>query len=337
MGEKTMTQKTTPHRISVVIPMFNEVDNVAPMLARVHEALENWEWPWELIVVDDGSEDGTVDALRGAARRYGAHVRVLELQRNFGQTAAMQAGIDAARGGVIVTLDGDLQNDPADIPQMVRRLVDEDLDLVSGWRKNRKDKLWSRKIPSRIANRLIAGATGVVLHDYGCFLKVYRASVLKDARLYGEMHRFIPAWLATRTKPSRIKEHVVIHHPRMHGKSKYGITRTFGVLLDLITVFFFMRYAARPGHFFGRIALFFGAVGGGIFGWLFILKLLGEDIGARPLLLAGVLSVVMSVQFLTTGILSELLARTYFQTRAGASYALRNPEDGEVGEGEGWA
>ncbi|MDD9800864.1 MAG: glycosyltransferase family 2 protein, partial [Gammaproteobacteria bacterium] len=274
---------------------------------------------------------------RGAARRYGAHVRVLELQRNFGQTAAMQAGIDAARGGVIVTLDGDLQNDPADIPQMVRRLVDEDLDLVSGWRKNRKDKLWSRKIPSRIANRLIAGATGVVLHDYGCFLKVYRASVLKDARLYGEMHRFIPAWLATRTKPSRIKEHVVIHHPRMHGKSKYGITRTFGVLLDLITVFFFMRYAARPGHFFGRIALFFGAVGGGIFGWLFILKLLGEDIGARPLLLAGVLSVVMSVQFLTTGILSELLARTYFQTRAGASYALRNPEDGEVGEGEGWA
>jgi glycosyltransferase involved in cell wall biosynthesis len=188
-------------------------------------------------------------------------VRVVALMRNFKQTAAMQAGLDAARGDVIVTMDGDLQNDPIDIPRMVGRLLREDLDLVAGWRKNRKDGMILRKIPSKIANRLIARITGVHLQDYGCSLKAFRATAIKNVRLYGEMHRFIPAWLATVTTPRKIAQEVVTHHARMFGESKYGISRTFRVILDLIFVYFFMRFRTRPGHFFGGIGLGLGALG----------------------------------------------------------------------------
>jgi glycosyltransferase involved in cell wall biosynthesis len=264
-------------------------------------------------------------------------VRVVTLQRNYGQTAAMQAGIDAARGDVIATMDGDLQNDPADIARMVERLLAEGLDLVVGWRKNRQDNLWLRKIPSRIANRLIGRITGVRLHDYGCSLKVYRASAIRNVRLYGEMHRFIPAWMAVHTAPDRIQEEVVNHRARVHGSSKYGLSRTYRVLLDLMSVYFFLRFLTRPGHFFGRIGLTFGLAGGAILAYLLAVKLfLGEDIGHRPLLLAGVLLVVVSVQFLTTGILSELVSRTYFAASRTYPYAIRSSEPALDHPDGGW-
>jgi len=319
-----------PHRLSLVVPLYNERDNVAPLLAGIHEALAAYPDPWELIAVDDGSSDGTAERLAGEADRYGPHVRVLTLQRNFGQTAAMQAGIDAARGDLIATLDGDLQNDPADIPRLVGRLLAEQLDLVVGWRRRRQDNVWLRTIPSRIANRLIGNITGVRLHDYGCSLKVYRAAVIKQVRLYGEMHRFIPAWMSVQTAPSRIREEVVNHRARQHGESKYGIGRAFRVLVDLLSVYFFLRFLTRPGHFFGRIGLLSGGAGLLVLAYLFAQKLLfAASIGTRPLLLVGVLLVLMAVQFLTTGVLSELIARTYFSSSQNSSYAIR-PEGSEA-------
>ncbi|MBL8251144.1 MAG: glycosyltransferase family 2 protein [Candidatus Competibacter sp.] len=318
------------HRLSLVVPLYNERDNVAPLLAGIHEALADYPDPWELIAVDDGSGDGTAARLAAEADRYGPHVRVLTLQRNFGQTAAMQAGIDAARGDLIATLDGDLQNDPADIPRLVERLLAERLDLVVGWRRRRQDNVWLRTIPSRIANRLIGKITGVRLHDYGCSLKVYRASVIKQVRLYGEMHRFIPAWMSVRTSPERIREEVVNHRARQYGESKYGIGRAFRVLLDLLSVYFFLRFLTRPGHFFGRIGLLSGGTGLLLLGYLFAQKLFfGASIGTRPLLLVGVLLVLMAAQFLTTGVLSELITRTYFASGANTSYAIR-PEDAKA-------
>ncbi|MDQ7990064.1 MAG: glycosyltransferase family 2 protein [Candidatus Dactylopiibacterium sp.] len=315
-----------PHTLSIVIPMYNEAENVEPMITRVHEGLAGYAHPWELILVDDGSSDATPNELRRVGNHFGAHVRVIELMRNFRQTAAMQAGIDAARGDVIVTLDGDLQNDPRDIPRMVGRLLNEDLDMVAGWRKNRQDGLFLRKIPSRIANRLIARITGVKLNDYGCSLKAFRACVIKNVRLYGEMHRFIPAWLATVTTPRRIAEEVVTHHARQFGESKYGISRTFRVILDLISVYFFMRFRARPGHFFGGAGLALGALGGLILAYMAGLKFIGdENIGTRPLLLVGFFAIIMAVQFILTGVLGETLARIYFESGAGRLYSVRNP------------
>ncbi len=309
--------------LSLVIPVFNEQDNIAPLLQRVHEALANYPAPWELLLVDDGSSDRTVWAITQGQAQYGLHVRLVPLARNFGQTAAMQAGIDLARGEVIATLDGDLQNDPMDIPRMVSRLLVEDLDLVSGWRKNRKDNLMLRKVPSSIANRLIRKITGVTLHDYGCSLKVFRASVIKGVRLYGEMHRFIPAWLATQTSPSRIQEEEVAHHPRTAGVSKYGLSRTFRVIIDLLSVYFFMRFAARPAHFFGMLGLGFGSLGGLILSYLLVLKMLGERIGDRPLFMVGIMLVLIAVQILTTGVLSEMLSRTYYESKEVKSYHIR--------------
>ncbi len=318
--------------LSVVIPLYNEEENVAPLLEQVHAGLARYPGPWELILVNDGSTDDTQRRLVEGAKRYGPHVRILTLRRNFGQTAAMQAGIDRARGEVIALLDGDLQNDPRDIPPMVERLLGEELDLVAGWRKNRQDSLL-RTFPSRIANRLIARITGVHLHDYGCSLKVFRGNVIKGVRLYGEMHRFIPAWVAAYTSPLRIKEQVVTHHPRRFGRSKYGLSRVFPVLLDLLSVYFFLNFRARPGHFFGKIGLSFGALGSIILGYLFVVKVfLGQPIGTRPLLLVGVLLAVVAVQFLTTGVLSEILARIYFESTPVRSYAVRL----ELPEEAGW-
>ena len=319
---------TVPHRLSIVIPMYNEQDSVAPMVARVHESLADYRHPWELVIVDDGSIDDTALRLREAMQQYGKHVRAVLLQRNFGQTAAMQAGIDVARGEVIATLDGDLQNDPADIPRMVKRLLEEDLDLVSGWRQNRKDNVCLRKIPSRIANRLIRNITQVNLHDYGCSLKIFRADVIKHVRLYGEMHRFIPAWIATRTTPRRIKEEVVRHHARQYGTSKYGISRTFRVVLDLLSVYFFMRYRSKPGHFFGKIGIVFGTLGAAGLTYLAFVKLImREDIGARPLLLISVLFIMLAVQMITTGVMSELISRTYYESGNIKSYTIRNAQE----------
>lgn len=324
------------HRLSLVIPMYNEHENVLPMLERVHEVLGDYPMPWEVLLVNDGSSDDTLATMREGQKQFGEHVRVVELRRNFGQTAAMQAGIDLARGDVIATLDGDLQNDPVDIPRMVNRLLDEDLDLVAGWRKNRQDAVIMRKIPSRIANKLIRRITGVQLHDYGCSLKVFRADVVKSIRLYGEMHRFIPAWLATYTAPNRIAEEVVSHHARTRGVSKYGISRTFRVIIDLLVVYFFMRYSARPGHFFGMVGLGLGGVGGLIMAYMAVLKLIGEDIGTRPLFFTGILMILVGVQMLTTGVLAEMLSRVYFESQERKSYIVRNKDATPAQDSEGW-
>lgn len=333
----TTDTTTQAHRLSIIVPLYNEEANVAPLTARVHQALAGYPHPWELILVNDGSMDTTEVRIREAVQHYGNYVRLINLQRNFGQTAAMQAGIDAARGDVIATLDGDLQNDPYDIPRMVKRLMDENLDLVAGWRKARKDNVFMRTIPSRIANRLIGKITGVELHDYGCSLKVYRADIVKSVRLYGEMHRFIPAWVAANTSPSRIKEEIVQHHPRQYGHSKYGIGKTFRVILDLLAVYFFMRFRSRPGHFFGKIGLVVGLLGILPLIYLFYVKFfLGEDIGTRPLLLISILLIVMSVQFLTTGVLSEMLARTYYESSQVRSYIVRLDKGQTPGADNGW-
>jgi glycosyltransferase involved in cell wall biosynthesis len=313
-----------PHRLSVVVPMYNELANVQPLIDHVQQALADYPAPWELIVVDDGSRDGTGAALERAAARAGPHVRVVRLTRNFRQTAAMQAGIDASRGDVIVTMDGDLQNDARDIVRLVGRLLNEDLDLVAGWRRKRQDGLWLRRLPSIVANRLIRRTTGLYFHDLGCTLKAFRADVLRQVRLYGEMHRFMPAWLATVTAPERMAEEPVNHHPRSAGTSKYGASRTFRVLTDLLAMYFFLNFGSRPGHFFGGVGLAVCTLGGLILTWLGWLKLQGESIGNRPLLALGFFLVIGGLQFLTTGVLAELLIRIYYDRGQAAPYQRRS-------------
>ena len=313
--------------------MYKEQESVFPLVERVHEALADYDGKWELICVDDGSPDRTVATLNEAQQKWGDHLRVVELQRNFGQTAAMQAGIDAARGEIIATMDGDLQNDPADIQRMIVEMDERDLDMLQGWRKKRQDES-TRKFFSRQANKLIAKVTGVRLHDYGCSLKVYRASVIKQIRLFGEMHRFIPVWVASVTKPERIGETVVDHHARQFGESKYGLSRTFRVILDLLVVFFFLRFKARPGHFFGYLGLGMGVMGTLIMTWLMGVKLfLGEDIGSRPLFMVGIFLLVVSLQFITTGVLAEMMSRIFFETSNTRGYTLRQQlSDDEEGQ-----
>ena len=296
--------------------MYREQDNVKPMLEGVHAGLAAYPGSWELIVVDDGSTDETGPLLVESAHEYGPHVRILRFARNHGQTAAMQAGIDAARGVVIATLDGDLQNDPADIPRLIEEMLERDLDLLAGKRENRQDAWFSRKLPSKIANRIIGRVTGVRITDYGCSLKVYRASIIKEVRLYGEMHRFIPVWAAMVTSPHRIGESPVRHSARQFGSSNYGISRTFRVILDLMTVSFFLRFQARPGHFFGSLGLILGTIGGAMMTYLAVVKFgFGQDIGDRPLFLISILLLVFSMQFVTTGIVSEMLTRIFYQDR----------------------
>ena len=310
--------------LTIVVPMYNEEDNVEPLFSAIHEAMENYDGEWGAILVNDGSADKTGPRLNDCVQKFGDHFIHIELQRNFGQTAAMQAGIDAADSDLIATMDGDLQNDPADIPRLVRELLTRDLDLLQGWRKNRQDHLVSRKVPSRFANKLIQRVSGVKLDDYGCSLKVYRADVLKQIRLYGEMHRFIPVWMATVSPPRRIGQTVVNHRARLTGESKYGISRTFRVLIDLLSVFFFLKFRARPGHFFGSIGLWVGMIGMLLLAYLGTLKyIFGQDIGNRPMLLIASLLIIASLQFLTTGVLSEILSRIFFQTTNVRSYKIR--------------
>ncbi|WP_202190067.1 glycosyltransferase family 2 protein [Ensifer sp. LCM 4579] len=310
--------------LSIVVPVFNEEDSVQPLVARIRDAMAGFGKAWELILVDDGSTDRTLPNARKELLQPGLRLRIIELQKNFGQTAAMQAGIDAAAGRLIATLDGDLQNDPKDIPAMVAAIEERELDLLVGWRKNRRDGLLFRKIPSWCANFLIGKITGVKLHDYGCSLKIYRSTVIKQVKLMGEMHRFIPAWVAGVVPSSRIGEMPVTHHARHFGASKYGISRTFRVILDLLAVLFFMRYKARPGHFFGSIGLAAGGVSGLILAYLAFDKfILGNDIGDRPMLMVGVMLFLSSVQLITTGILAEMMARAYFRDDETTNYIVR--------------
>lgn len=313
-----------PHQLSIVVPMYNEAELASDLIHAVQSALSTYSFPWELIVVDDGSQDETWTHLKTTAESVGPHIRIIRLLRNFKQTAAMQAGIDAARGDVIVTMDGDLQNDARDIPLLVAKLLLADLDMVAGWRQNRQDGFWLRKIPSKIANKLIRNVSGLNFQDLGCSLKAFRASVLRKIRLYGEMHRFIPAWLATVTSPSRMAEVPVAHFPRTKGKSKYGLSRTFRVLLDLLSIHYFLRYGSRPGHFFGGLGSIVLTTGILILSYLGALKFMGESIGNRPLMFFGFFAVVSGIQLLTTGVIAEILMRTYYDAGKFNSYHSLN-------------
>jgi glycosyltransferase involved in cell wall biosynthesis len=306
--------------LSVVIPIFNEGANIEPLHREFSDALGAWGRPYEMLLIDDGSTDDSFERLR-RIQAGDPRVRVIQFRRNFGQTAAFAAGIAEARGRLVATSDGDLQNDPRDIPEMVRR-IDEGYDIVCGWRKNRQDAWLSRRVPSMAANRLISSVTGVHLHDYGCSLKVFRAEVVKPLRLYGEMHRFLPA-LASEMGV-RIAELPVNHRARVHGRSKYGLSRTTRVLLDLLAVKFLLSYSTRPLQVFGLLGLGMGAAGSLILAYLAGVKLIEQTpIGGRPLLLFGILLAFTGVQLVTLGLLAELQARTYREAQGKPAYVIR--------------
>jgi glycosyltransferase involved in cell wall biosynthesis len=319
--------ETARAHVSVVVPLHNEADNVADLHREVAAALEATGRPFELVLVDDGSTDGTRDRVLELEARD-PRVRVVLLRRNFGQTAAFSAGFDHAQGEIVVTSDGDLQNDPADIPALVAKLEAEDLDMVCGWRRHRRDPL-SKRIPSFFANRLISTATGVRLHDYGCSLKAMRAEVVRGLRLYGEMHRFIPAvasWMGV-----SLAEVPVNHRSRRHGRSKYGIGRTARVVLDLFTVKFLLSYGTRPAHLFGLMGLGFGGLGVAILLYLAGLKLLaGEAIGGRPLLLLGALLFLTGVILVNFGLMGELLVRTWHESQGKPIYVIEERRRGRA-------
>lgn len=312
--------------VSIVIPMYKEVESVAELVERVDQAMSASGRSFELIAVDDGSPDGTPAMLRQLAVTR-PWLRPVCLARNYGQSSALQAGFHRAQGRYVVTLDADLQNDPLDIPMLLDRLDrDPDVDVVSGWRQNRQDKALSRRLPSRLANRLIAWSSGLTLHDYGCALKVYRRGIVDRIRLYGELHRFLP--LLAQEAGATIAEMPVRHHARARGQSKYGIGRTFRVILDLVMVLFFKRYRQRPLHAFGGLGLMLAAPGTAILGYLLVAKLAGDAIGQRPLLIAGVMLLLVGIQLVVAGLIGEMLMRTYYEGGGGTLYHVREPADG---------
>ena len=310
----------TPLALSVVIPLYNEEESIPSLYTRLTTALEEYGRPFEAIIIDDGSSDRSFELLADIARKD-TRYKIIRLRRNFGQTAAFSAGFDAARGDVIITMDADLQNDPADIPLLMSK-IEEGYDIVSGWRKDRQDRFLDRKLPSMIANRMISNVTDVRLHDYGCSLKAYRRDLLQHVRLYGEMHRFIPA-LAVQVGGT-VTEVPVNHHARQYGSSKYGISRTVRVMLDLITVWFLGTYATRPIHVFGGLGLLSTFLGVLLGVYLTFVKLfMHENIGSRPLLMLAVLLVVVGVQLITMGLLGEMIIRTYYESQGKPIYYVR--------------
>jgi len=306
--------------LSVIIPVYNEEGGLEPMIDELCSTLAALGKSYEIILIDDGSTDGTYGIL-SRAHRNDRRIAVVRFKRNFGQTAAIAAGLAHARGDVVIAMDGDGQNDPRDIAALLAKL-DEGYDLVSGWRFPRQDPFWSRRLPSQIANGLISWMTRVKLHDYGCTLKALRREVAKELKLYGEMHRFIPAIAYERG--ARIAEIQVRHRPRQWGVSKYGIARTFRVVLDLLTVKFLLSYATRPLHVFGLIGLGSGALGFIIGVYLSVQKLFyHSEIGGRPLLLLAVLLIFIGFQFVTMGLLGEMLARTYHESQDKPIYVIK--------------
>ena len=320
-----------PPEVSVVIPLYEEADSVPDLAAQLTRALDALGRTWEVVIVDDGSRDASWDALRRVQAADPRFVLV-RLRRNFGQTPAFAAGFDAARGAVVVTMDADLQNDPEDIGRLLNAMDEGEYDVVSGWRQDRKEPLLLRRIPSLVGNRVMAWLTGVELHDTGCSLKAYRSEVVKNVKLYGNLHRFIPAvasWYGV-----RVGELPVRDHARAHGASKYGkgLARAPRVLLDLITLRFLLHYATRPIHVFGGMGILAFAVGVAIGAYLTLLKLLGhQDIGGRPLLLLAILLVMVGIQLLTMGLLGELVVRTYYESQRKPIYAVREVVDGLPG------
>lgn len=316
--------------ISIVVPVYNEVENLRPLLDEITTALAPEQLDYEVIFVDDGSQDGSIELLRQLAAEN-SRVVVIQFRRNHGQTAAFAAGFNYAQGRTILTIDADRQNDPADIPKLVAKL-DEGFDVVNGWRQNRQDAFLMRKLPSHIANRLIARASDVQLHDRGCSLRLFRAEVTQDLHLYGEMHRFIPEMVSF--AGYSMAEVPVNHRPRVAGESKYGISRTFRVIVDLMTVVFLRKYGDRPMHLFGYLGLACGGSGGLFLLYLVLLKLWGgisggwagfhaTEIGERPLLSLGILLIILSVQFLVMGLIAELIVRTYYETQNKPVYHIR--------------
>ena len=307
--------------LSLVIPVYNEEENLPLLYDAVLAAAEHFPQPWEMVLVDDGSQDRSPEILRDLAARDPEHVRVVLLRRNFGQTAAIAAGIDHAQGDVIVLLDADLQNDPADIPKLLAKL-DEGYDVVSGWRKHRQDPFWTRVLPSRLANGIISWVTGVHLHDYGCTLKAYRREVLREFRLYGEMHRFIPAYAAA--VGARIAEVEVQHHPRRYGKSKYGLGRILKVMLDLITVKFLLSFFHKPIYLFGGLGFALSGLGAAMLLFVFVRRV-GWGISAlrSPFFQTGLMFIILGFQSVLMGLIAELLVRTYHETQNKPTYVVR--------------
>ena len=314
-----VTPETMNPEISVVIPVRNEALNVPALYEELTATLEGFGHRYEIILIDDGSTDQTFELLAGLQGRD-SRLRIIRFRRNFGQTAGFAAGFAHARGRFIVTSDGDLQNDPRDIPAMID--LAQSFDIVAGWRRNRQDAFINRRLPSMIANWIISRVTGVRLHDYGCSLKVFRSEVVKPLKLYGEMHRFLPA-IASEMGVT-ITEHVVNHRKRVHGRSHYGISRTIRVVLDLLTVKFLISYSTRPLQIFGLLGLGMGALGALLTLWLVIVKYVyHQGIADRPLLLAAIVLMVMGVQFLMSGLIAEMQARTYHESQDKPIYVIR--------------
>lgn len=308
-------------KLSIILPVYNEAENIGILHKEIKDELAQVPFEYEIVAVNDGSKDGTKDALEKIAKED-KNFRVINLSKNYGQTAALSAGLDAAKGEILIPMDSDLQNDPADISKFLS-LIDQGCDVVAGWRKSRwKGNYLTRKLPSLLANKLISYITGVKLHDYGCTMKAYKKEIIKDVRFYGEMHRFMPVYVAWHG--AKIHELIVNDRKRLHGVSNYGISRTFRVILDLLTVKFLMNYLTKPMHFFGRAGLylfFFSFVSGVV---AIILRFNGVHFIKTPLPLLTAFLIIMGVQFILMGILAEILIRIYHEPRGRATYAIRN-------------
>ena len=311
---------TNPNQlISIIIPVFNESESIGYLLDEVLNVMYSNKLNFEIVVVNDGSQDTTSNVLDELTIKI-KELSVISLRTNYGQTAAMAAGFDNSNGEVVITLDGDLQNDPTDIPKLISH-INEGYDLICGWRYDRKDKLINRRIPSKIANKLIANVTGLKLHDYGCSLKAFKKEILDDIKLYGELHRFLP--VLAKIEGAKIKEIKVNHRSRKFGSSKYGIDRTFRVLMDLLTVWFMTKFLTRPMYGFGFVGIISILVSLGMTSYLFIIKILGEDIGNRPMLMFALILGIAGVQLFSFGLLSELLIRTYHESQNRPIYRIR--------------
>ncbi len=305
--------------ISIIIPVFNESESIGYLLDEVLNVMQNNKFNCELIVVNDGSNDNTSTVLDELTIKI-KELSVISLRKNYGQTAAMAAGFDNTKGEIVITLDGDLQNDPNDIPKLISH-INEGYDLICGWRYERKDKLINRRIPSKIANKLIANVTGLKLHDYGCSLKAFKKEIVDDIKLYGELHRFLP--VLANIEGAKIKEIKVNHRSRKYGSSKYGIDRTFRVLMDLLTVWFMTKFLTRPMYGFGFFGIVSILISFGMTSYLFIIKLLGNDIGNRPMLTFALILGIAGVQLFSFGLLGELLIRTYHESQKRPIYRVR--------------
>lgn len=303
-------------KLSVIICVYNEEENIKPLNKWINEALTGIDY--EIVYVDDGSTDSTLAQIKDLKDEK---VILVELRKNFGQSSALYAGIEQAKGEFIVTMDGDLQNDPTDIPMMLEKAEKEEWDLIAGIRKNRQDGVFLRKIPSKIANSIIRSSTGVKIKDYGCTLKIFKSDLAKNIALYGELHRFIPVLASL--EGARITQIDVKHHAREFGKSKYGINRTFKVVSDLLLMLFFKKYMQKPMHLFGGIGLIFTLIGLMINGYFLVLKLMGNDIWGKPMLLLGILLMIAGIQLITVGIIADVLMRTYYESQNKRPYNIR--------------